>query len=82
MRYGQVIETDGDLARVTGRCVFSHKTYSTAWVEKGILKAGIDKWQGGAMIQNAMPFYSADDREFLISGISGDAFSKAIGGTR
>jgi hypothetical protein len=81
MRHGQVIETDGENARVTGKCVFSGKAYATAWVAKGILKAGIDKWSGGAMIQNAMPFYSADDREFIISGISGEAFAR-FGGTR
>jgi len=28
------------------------------------------KWQTGALIQNAMPYLTLDEREFLISGIT------------
>lgn len=31
-------------------------------------------WQGGEYIQDAAPYLSASDREFLISGICGDCF--------
>lgn len=30
----------------------------------------IDAWQGGLLIQYAMPNLSADDREFLMTGIT------------
>ena len=33
-------------------------------------KRGVDLWLKGAYVQDAMPDVSADDREFLISGIS------------
>jgi hypothetical protein len=28
----------------------------------------LDAWRNGALIQDVMPFLSADDREFIISG--------------
>jgi hypothetical protein len=31
-------------------------------------------WQNGAYIQNAMPKTSADDREFLMTGMCADCF--------
>ena len=30
----------------------------------------IDAWKSGVLIQNAMPNISADDREFLMTGIT------------
>ena len=41
--------------------------------------ADLDAWQGGALIQDAMPYLSADDREILISGICGKCFDKIYG---
>lgn len=32
------------------------------------------KWRAGAMIQHALPELSRDDREALMSGLSGDAW--------
>ena len=32
----------------------------------------IARWQGGTLIQTAMPDLSADDREFIMTGITGD----------
>jgi hypothetical protein len=29
-------------------------------------------WQNGALIQNAMPYLSSDDREFLMTGITAE----------
>lgn len=37
-----------------------------------------NKWQSGSYIQDAMPHLSADDREFLISGITPDEWNKAF----
>ena len=32
------------------------------------------RWQQGELIQNAMPYLSADEREILISGICGKCY--------
>ena len=39
----------------------------------------VDRWQGGELIQNAMPYLSADERELLISGTCGTCFDKMFG---
>lgn len=42
-----------------------------------VLKApDLFKYRQGAMIQDAFPYLSADDREFLMSGYSPEAFAK------
>ena len=35
-----------------------------------------DQWHAGALIQDAFPHLSADDREILISGTCGACFDK------
>lgn len=43
--------------------------------------SGFFKWQvEGALIQNAMPQLSPDERELLISGTCGTCFDKMFGG--
>lgn len=41
-----------------------------------IPREDIKKWQDGALIQDAMPYLSPDQRELLISGICGPCFDK------
>lgn len=36
-------------------------------------------WQAGELIQNAMPQLSADDREFLMSGMLPESWTAAMG---
>jgi hypothetical protein len=36
-------------------------------------------WRDGALIQDTMPYLSADDREVLISGTCGSCFDKMFG---
>lgn len=36
----------------------------------------IDAWEAGALIQNAMPSLSPDDREFLKTGITPDEWNE------
>lgn len=36
-------------------------------------------WQRGALIQDAMPNLSADDREFIMTGITPDEWDEAFG---
>jgi len=38
-------------------------------VELNVTPEQIARWQGGELIQNAMPQLSTDEREFLISGL-------------
>ena len=36
-------------------------------------------WLDGAMVQNAIPNLSADDREFILSGITPEEWEQAFG---
>ena len=38
-------------------------------------------WEEGELIQNAMPHLSADDREFIKTGIDGKEFDQLFGGS-
>ena len=38
----------------------------------------LDAWKGGLMIQDAMPNVSADDREFLISGVTPEEWNETF----
>jgi hypothetical protein len=38
-------------------------------------------WEEGELIQNAMPQLSADDREFIKSGISAEEWDQLFGGS-
>jgi hypothetical protein len=69
-------------AALEGKCVFTGKVYSTAYVAKAKLLEGMRKWNGGVLIQTAMPFFNADDREFVISGISPHSDFFAVKGGR
>ena len=37
---------------------------------------GLEKWHNGALIQDALPTLSVDQRELLISGTCGKCFDK------
>ena len=41
--------------------------------------ADLANWEGGELIQNAMPYLTADEREVLISGICGPCFGGLYG---
>lgn len=63
---------DGTIT-VSGNCVFTKKLYTVT-----VDKLGYDKWKSGVRIQNALPTASADDREFLLSGISPEGWEKSF----
>lgn len=44
-----------------------------------VTKEQIDNWQNGMLIQLAMPNISADEREFLIIGITPQEWEKLFG---
>jgi hypothetical protein len=63
-------EVEPGVLVASGTCVFTQKLYTTARFPK----AEYDAWVAGAFIQDAMASVSADDREFLLTGISPAAF--------
>ena len=56
---------------VCGRCL------ETQHITVGA--AELRNWEQGELIQNAMPYLSADEREVLISGTCGPCFDKMFG---
>lgn len=55
---------------------FSGKTNS---LEINVSDAQLEDWQGGTVIQKAMPNLTADEREFLITGITKESWEKTFG---
>ena len=60
--------------RVWGRCTFTGAEH-----ECRVPTAGLRSWLAGEPIQRAMPEVSADDREFVLSGISPAGWESAFG---
>lgn len=60
--------------RVSGTCTFTGESYSVV-----VPSEGFARWQAGEPIQRAMPEVPAEEREFLISGISPNGWHKAFG---
>lgn len=44
--------------------------------EIDVTEAQLEAWQGGQLIQEAMPHLSVDDREFLMTGITPEEWDK------
>lgn len=57
------------IARVTRRSLLTGKDNTR---DLDVTPEQIGRWQGGQLIQNAMPELSADDREFLMTGLTAD----------
>jgi hypothetical protein len=49
--------------------------------EINVTEEQILAWQSGELIQNAMPQLSADDREFVKTGITGEEWDQLFGGS-
>lgn len=66
-RRKQTLSIDNAESRftVSGPCVFTGKNYSVSGDLDGLIK-----WLSGELIQRSFPDMNADDREFIISGIS------------
>jgi len=63
--------TNGTLSVTCWRCNEHHILAACA--------EDVDRWQNGELIQNAMPYLSADERELLISGTCGTCFDNMFG---
>ena len=57
----------------------SNLTGKTHTMELPITQAAIDLWKSGVLIQRAMPHLSAEQREFLISGVTQAEWVEAFG---
>lgn len=57
----------------TGKCIKTGKPYSVR-----VPGPGLYKYNQGAYIQDAFPEMSADDREFLMSGLSPEGWALAF----
>jgi hypothetical protein len=58
----------------TGPCIKTKKPYSVK-----VTGAQLHAYRQGKKIQDAMPTLSADDREFLISGLSPEGWALVFG---
>ncbi len=67
------VNSDGTTT-IKGKCVFIGIEHSVT-----VDSAGYLKWEAGELIQKALGSISADDREFLISGISPEGWKKTFG---
>jgi hypothetical protein len=47
--------------------------------EINVTQEQLDNWNSGTLIQRAMPHLSADDREFLKTGITPEEWEEAFG---
>lgn len=53
----------------------------TRTLEIAVTQAQLNSWNSGALIQNAMPNLSADDREFIMTGITPDEWEAMFVGS-
>jgi len=61
---------------ITRTCPITKKTNT---VDLDVTPEQILDWQSGTLIQNAMPNLSADEREFVKTGISAEGWLKLWG---
>jgi hypothetical protein len=54
----------------SGKCAITHKPYTT----QKIKAEDLFKYNQGELIQKCFPYLSADDREFIMSGLAPEAF--------
>jgi hypothetical protein len=54
-------------------------TGNTSTMDIAVTAVQIAAWQHGELIQNAMPNLSADEREFIMTGITPDEWASVFG---
>ena len=54
-------------------------TGETNTLDINVTQSQIDAWYGGVLIQNAMPNLTADEREFIKSGIPAHEWDETFG---
>lgn len=71
--YTESIENGEQFYTFTGPCRMTKKPYSVK-----VPGAALYAYRQGALIQNAFPMLSKDDREFLISGFSPEGWAQVF----
>jgi len=56
----------------------SRLTGKTSVMDLDITQAQLDAWVDGELVQNAMPELSAEEREFLMTGITPDEWDSVF----
>jgi hypothetical protein len=64
-----------DWVIIKGVCLLTGKQHATP----PIPSSALDKYEAGAMVQDAFPMLSVAEREFLISGESPEGYKQARG---
>ena len=59
---------------VTNKCMITGKM-NTRWIE-GLTEEAMEDWGAGALIQEAMPDVSPEDREFIMTGITPEVWAQ------
>ena len=54
-------------------------TGKTTTLDIDVTEEQIASWQGGELIQNAMPNLTADEREFIKTGITAEEWEELFG---
>lgn len=62
--------------QITRTSLLSGKTHT---LDIPCTQAQLDAWNGGTHIQDALPNLSADDREFVLSGITPEEWAEVFG---
>ena len=64
------------MMKITRTSPFTGETHT---LDIDVTQSQIDAWYGGELIQNAMPNLSADEREFIKSGIPSHEWDSMFG---
>jgi hypothetical protein len=73
VRTNEAVDIGDGTTRVFGKCMFTGTEHSVV-----VKTVELRSWLAGISIQNAMPKTSADDREFLLSGITPSGWDKYV----
>ena len=63
---------------ITRKSTFTNNVHT---MDINVTQEQLSAWESGTLIQNAMPHLSADEREFIISGITPQEWEDAFGGS-
>ena len=66
------IQANPEFVTVTGTCPFCRET----WAVHDVPVAGFHAWRNGEYVQFALPALTPQQREYLISGVCADCWSK------
>lgn len=63
---------------ITRKSAFTNNVHT---MDINVTQEQLSAWENGTLIQNAMPHLSADEREFIMTGITPQEWEDAFGGS-